>query len=248
MIQSLRGAIVMLFLSSLSLGAEPPASVRFFEKIDPVEKHTVVLYFDGDQVHGQQVWQPTGKDGARGFVEGVIEDDRIRVVYHYTIEGSEQSEQQIFRLTSDSLLIGHGELVDPNFDGNLLLKDPDNVVFDTELEEVAVVEPKPGSAERKAMMEAMRQPISKQIGKRVIFTGDLLRHQDWARFQGSAAPEDGQMPTDPDALFALDLDLFVLLKKDGDGEWQVKYSGFSGDIGAMEEAREKFPEAPWVLF
>jgi len=36
-----------------------------------------------------------------------------------------------------------------------------------------VREPKIGSPERKAIMEIMRGPVSKRIGKRVTFTGSL---------------------------------------------------------------------------
>ena len=46
----------------------------------------------------------------------------------------------------------------------------------------------------------------------------------------------------------LELDFFALLKKDGEGNWGVVHWGFAGDIGVSEEAKEKFPEAPWVLF
>lgn len=235
------------FLISPLAGAGDEVVTRFFELRDSGVDHTLSLTFDGDQVYGQQIWQPKEKDGARGYVDGKREGDRVVVTYQYTIEGSDQSEEQIYLLEDDQVRVGQGELVDPKNDGNLVLKDPSALTFDTVLKEVAVSEPAPGTAERKAIFDALRQPVSAEISKPVIFTGELLQAGDWVRFQGDAAPKDGQAPSDPDAQFALDLDLFALLKREN-GQWVVVYYGFSGDIGAREEAREQNPEAPWVLF
>ncbi len=105
-----------------------------------------------------------------------------------------------------------------------------------------VYEPKPGSPERKAIMEAMREPISKHVGKPVIFTGELKVSGDWARFGGNVAPKDGKPPKG-DTKFDLELDFFALLRKEG-GEWKVLSWGFSGDISAYEEAKKKFPKVP----
>ena len=106
-------------------------------------------------------------------------------------------------------------------------------------------EPKPGSAERKSIMEAMRSPVSKYVGQRVIFTGTVKVSGDWATFSGDAAPTEDK-PVNDDAAFALELDLFALLRRT-DEKWTVLHWGFSGDVGPMMEARAKFPDVPTSL-
>ncbi len=112
----------------------------------------------------------------------------------------------------------------------------------------APYEPKPGSAERKAIMDAMRAPVSKQIGKPVTFTGQVRVVGAWARFLGNVAPTDGKPPKSEEAKLALDLDFFALLRKTDDGGWEVLHHNFAGDISLMEKAKEKFPKAPRALF
>ena len=111
-----------------------------------------------------------------------------------------------------------------------------------------VTEPKPGTPERKAIMDAMRVPLSKHVGKSVTFTGEVRLKGEWACFRGNVDPTDGKVPEDEDIAADLELDFFALLEKDEDGNWQVKHWGFSGDISVSEEAREKFPQAPEELF
>jgi hypothetical protein len=96
-------------------------------------------------------------------------------------------------------------------------------------------------------MDAMGGPISAYVGKVVEFTGGVSAYEGWALFSGNVAPGDGKAPDDAEAAFALDLDFLALLKKDPEGRWQMLYWGFSGDIGAREEALAKFPQVPWVL-
>jgi hypothetical protein len=57
-----------------------------------------------------------------------------------------------------------------------------------------VREPKVGSPERKTIMEIMRAPVSKRIGKRVTFTGSVKICGEWATCQGNVAPSDGMVP------------------------------------------------------
>jgi hypothetical protein len=154
----------------------------------------------------------------------------------------------VFKLDGDRLLIGEGELVDRKGNGKLTLKNPDIVEFTTVLKRVEVTEPKPGTPERKAIMDAMREPVSEHVGKGVIFTGSVRASGAWARFQGNVKTADGEAPKNEDAAADLELDFFALLRKDADGVWEVQKWGFAGDIGVREEAREKFPKAPWVLF
>lgn len=108
-----------------------------------------------------------------------------------------------------------------------------------------VYEPKPGSAERKAIMDALRVPISKKAGVKVQFTGEVQVSGQWAKFGGGVAAADGK-PLKEDVADEMELDLFALLRKEN-GEWKVLFWAFSGDISAYEEARKKFPAAPKEL-
>jgi hypothetical protein len=108
-----------------------------------------------------------------------------------------------------------------------------------------VYEPKPGSPERKAIMDAMRVPVAKHVGKPVLFTGNPKVSGEWARFEGDVATVDGKPPKG-DAKFELELDFFALLRKE-EGEWKVLSWGFSGDISAYQEAKKKFPKVPKEL-
>jgi hypothetical protein len=105
-----------------------------------------------------------------------------------------------------------------------------------------VYEPKPGSAERKGIMDAMRVPISKHAGTKVTFTGSVQVSGKWARFGGNVAPADGKS-LKAEVADEMELDLFALLRNEN-GEWKVLYWAFSGDISAYETARKKFPAAP----
>lgn len=111
-----------------------------------------------------------------------------------------------------------------------------------------IYEPKAGSAERKAIMEAMRGPVSKFVGERVTFTGQVQVLGNWATFHGGVETTSGKKPVDEDKAFELELDFFALLGRDRDGNWKALHWGFAGDIGVMQEAREKYPKAPKALF
>jgi hypothetical protein len=106
-----------------------------------------------------------------------------------------------------------------------------------------VYEPKPGTTERKAIMDAMRVPVAKQVGEPVEFTGTVKVSGAWARFEGNVGTKSGKPPKKEDARFDLELDFFALLRNEK-GEWKVLSWGFAGDIGAYEEAKKKFPKAP----
>jgi hypothetical protein len=109
-----------------------------------------------------------------------------------------------------------------------------------------IYEPKPGSAERTAIMDAMREPVSRRIGTRVTFTGTVKVTGPWAVFHGNAAPTNGKTPKGPNAE-ELELDFFALLQK-RQGTWVPLHWGFAGDIGVMEEAKAKYPAVPKELF
>lgn len=112
----------------------------------------------------------------------------------------------------------------------------------------APYEPKRGSAERKAIMDAMRVPTSRRIGKPVTFTGNVLVVGEWACFNGSVATTDGKPPESDDAKYDLEFDFFALLRRANGGGWAVLHSGFAGDYSVTMAAQERFPNAPKVLF
>ena len=239
-----RNLLPLLFLApALSFAGES----FFFELATPGETTRVALYLDGEVVSGTQTWEVPDAHGTIGSLEGKAgENGLLRMRHDYTIEGADQSEEVIYKIEGDTLLLGEGELVES--DGGLLkLKDPSKVEFTKVLKRVRPGKPEPGTPERKEIMESMRGPISAYIGKAVEFTGEVSTYQGWALFSGNVAPKDGKAPEDSDTSFALDLDFSALLKKDPDGHWQMLDWGFSGDIGVIDSFRENFPSVPWVL-
>lgn len=223
--------------------------VLFFARETAQDSTRIALSVEDDgQVYGTQTWKPKMEaHGSSGSFDGTLRDGVMRVTHQFTIEGSEQTEEEMLKLDGDRLLIGEGELVEGK-DGVLKLKDPASIVFKTALKKVAVSEPKAGSAERKAIMDTMRAALLPRMGKPVTFTGRVRVVGDWARFHGNVATADGKPPKNEEAGYDLELDFFALMKRGKDGGWKVLVSGFAGDISVMEEAREKHPEAPWPIY
>lgn len=241
---------LILLLSSLSALAETPT--LFFAKETAKDSTRISLVIEDDQVSGTQEWLPKQPDGhgAHGTISGILSGGGImRVLFEYTIEGSEQSEEQVLKLDGDKLFIGEGQLKeDPKNSSRLNLQDPDKVAFKKALKKIPVSEPKAGTPERKAIMDAMRGPVVKQAGSPVLFTGNVRVSGSWARFAGNVNTTDGKKPKNADFSDLMELDFFSLLKKNDDGAWKVMHQGFAGDVGLMDEARGNHPEAPWVLF
>lgn len=239
-------ALQLLLITCLSAFAEP--QTLFFSKETAKDSTRIALTIDGDQVTGTQVWQPKEEHGAHGTIDGIMTGGGIiQVLFSYTIEGSEQSEEEVLKLDGDKLFIGEGEL-EKGKNGRMNLKAPNKVVFKKSLKQIAVSEPKAGTPERKAIMDAMRGPVAQQAGTPVLFTGNVRVQGTWARFQGDVQTANGKKPKNADFSDLMELDFFALLKRNEDGTWQVMHQGFAGDIGIAEEAREKHPEASWVLF
>lgn len=104
--------------------------------------------------------------------------------------------------------------------------------------------PKPGSDERKAIMDALRVPVKKQLKKDVIFKVGSLRVKDgWALIQGNATRPDGTELGDED----LWGEFAALLRKKGD-KWTVLHWGLATDTGVLDFARAHFPDAPKEIF
>ncbi len=235
-------------LGSVLCAAEP--QTLFFAQENAKEYTRIALTIDGDQVTGTQNWLPKQPDGhgAHGTISGTVADGLMRVLYEYTIEGSEQSEEEVLKLDGDKLYIGEGQLLaDPKNDAHLKLQDPSKVVFKKALTKIPASEAKAGTPERKAIMDAMRVPVSAEVGQEVVFTGTVRISGSWARFNGHVDPVGGK-PKNEDIAAEMELDFFALLQKDGKGTWKVLHKGFAGDIGVVEAAKENYPKAPWVMF
>lgn len=102
---------LILLLSTLCGSAL--ADTKFYELTTPDETTRVALSIEGNEVYGSKFWIPAGEfHGAEGTLSGTVTNGLIKAVYQYMIEGSEQSEEVIFKLDGDSLLIGEGELVE----------------------------------------------------------------------------------------------------------------------------------------
>lgn len=85
----------------------------------------IELTIDRDLVTGYYAWEPFERDGAHGYFQGKIADNRISVDFTYMIEGSIQAEELLLKLEGDRLLQGRGELEDKN--GKLIIKDQSSV-------------------------------------------------------------------------------------------------------------------------
>ena len=79
-------------------------------------------------VTGTYDWTPWEQDGAHGTVTGKKEGEMISLMYDYTIEGSNQQQEMLLKMTGDQLAEADGELVEAG-GGALKLKDPSNVKF-----------------------------------------------------------------------------------------------------------------------
>lgn len=240
---------VLFGCASLLRAADELPPVLYFQKVEPKALTTLSIVIEGDQVAGNQHWIPKEMDGAHGMIQGTIKGNIVRVIYSYTIEGSEQTEEQLFKIEGDRIIKGEGDMKDPKDDGHMVFRDVSKVTFTGDvLKKVAVLEPKAGTPERKAIMDAMRGPVSKKMGKPVKFIGEVRMKGDWARFGGKVETADGEPPANEDAAAELELDYTAFLHKNEDGVWKPVTWGFAGDISVIEEAKEKCEGASWVLF
>lgn len=99
-----------------------------FELKEGKDLTTVKLIMKGDEITGEMNWTPWEKDGAVGTLKGKKVGDEIVADYDYVIEGSNQSEEKIFKIEGDKLLIKDGELIEGK-DGKLKMKDPAKATF-----------------------------------------------------------------------------------------------------------------------
>lgn len=90
---------------------------------------SIQLNINENDVTGEMNWRPYEKDGGYGTLQGTRTGDEIKAIWSYMIEGSNQTEEVYFKMHGDHLMRKVGELEDPNFDGNLKLKDPDAATY-----------------------------------------------------------------------------------------------------------------------
>ncbi len=93
------------------------------------------LTVDGEKVTGTFNWIPFEKDSARGTLSGTVgENGEMNLLYEYMIEGAHQTEEKIMKIEDGKLLIKHGELLDPKYDGHLVYKDANTATYSEILE------------------------------------------------------------------------------------------------------------------
>jgi|CXWL01.1.fsa_nt_gi hypothetical protein len=96
---------------------------------DGKDSTTVSLNITADgTVTGSYDWTPWEKDGAHGTLTGKKEGDLLKLMYDYTIEGSNQQQEMLMKLTGDQLAEGETELVEGE-GGVLKIKDPTKVTW-----------------------------------------------------------------------------------------------------------------------
>ncbi len=100
------------------------------------------------------------------------------------------------------------------------------ICFSTLASAQAVYTPENGSAERKAILAALRVPVEKDLKQKIIFVvGDFKSNGNWAFIGGSPKRPDGGEPDVRGTMFeeygdAYDHNFFGLLRKTG-GKWRV---------------------------
>jgi len=108
--------------------------------------------------------------------------------------------------------------------------------------------PKPGSKERKAIMDALRGPVSKTVKRQVIFkVGQFKVRDGWAFLSGNALKGDGS-GLGEEHLWG---EFSALLRRQTGKKgktWKVLHWGLATDTGVMDECKKKYPQAPRSIF
>ena len=92
------------------------------------------LTIDGSKVRGNYNWIPFEKDSGRGSFLGVMDGGIITAIWNYTIEGSQQKEEVIFKFSEKELSQKEGQLEEVN--GILKLKDPENAQWSEPMQRI----------------------------------------------------------------------------------------------------------------
>ncbi|HEY0075035.1 MAG TPA: hypothetical protein VGB77_13100 [Abditibacteriaceae bacterium] len=106
------------------------------------------------------------------------------------------------------------------------------------------ITPKPGSKERRAIMDALRVPVQKETKFPVIFrVGHLKTQNGWAFYSGNALHKNGKA-IDEKFLWG---EMAALLRKQGK-TWKVLHWGFATDVSVVDESKKKYLRAPRGIF
>ncbi len=102
--------------------------------------------------------------------------------------------------------------------------------------------PKPGSKERKAILNALRVPVQKEAKQTVLFYAVNMKvEKGWAFVDCLVKDKTGKK-------YVLgELETSALMRKIN-GRWKVLHWGTAGDIGVTCEAAKKYPQAPKAIF
>jgi len=102
----------------------------------------------------------------------------------------------------------------------------------------------PQGSERRAIMDALRRPVSQKLGQTVIFhVSSLKASRGWAYMRG-AAHKTNDAAFGPDKVWGV---VQALFHKEG-GRWRVKLWGQATDTSLDEKAARDYPQAPGALF
>lgn len=106
--------------------------------------------------------------------------------------------------------------------------------------------PAKGSAERKAIMDALRIPVERELGQRVVFVANTLKAQNGWVFLGGKAQKPNGKPIDYSRtsyneyieMGMFDDNLFALLRKSGSSWIVVTYAIGCTDVCYESWAKE----------
>lgn len=145
-------AVVALFLAVLGCNSAQHSEEKavvlsanetcflYTEGTENQDSTFVSLQLKGDSVVGFMHWQPWQKDGAYGIISAVKSGDVIRGFYDYMIEGAEQQEEVMFKISNGKLYKATAELEEVLGDKVALkIKKSAAVVYDYEFSEIDCV-------------------------------------------------------------------------------------------------------------
>jgi hypothetical protein len=121
------------------------------------------------------------------------------------------------------------------------------------LAEPNFISPKPGSAERTALLDAARVPVERDLGQPIVFEVTTLRvTPDWAFIHGVPKRPDGKPVDYSKSIYADEAkngsfsgEAAVLLARDGTGWRVVTYAVGFGDV-VWDGWDEEFGAPAWL--